>query len=232
MSKFYPKIKFSVNLKLEKDYFSKRDRKIHKFLPPGMNFVLRKEFIKDKNKILDAYLENYYSDAKEFLANSVKKTEDKWRKVEKIFFKKVDKLFGGWPWPKGNYRGYVSVARNYPRYIKEKIFAFPASARLGRNPDVDLRVIAHEMLHFIEYDYLEKKFGLKPSECYSSDNTFWQFTENLNVLIENSNFWKEFGSGFERKPYDDCRKLYVKMKKIWDKDQNIDNLVVKIFKLD
>jgi hypothetical protein len=231
MSKYYPKVKFCIDLQQEKNFFLNSGRDLSIFLPAGMSFVLRKEFLKDKDKIIKAYLENYYKDAKKYLLGSVKSAQEKWVKSKKIFFKKVDKLFKNWPWSKGSYRGYITVARRYPRFIKYKLFAFPAQSFRFKSQNLDLRVIAHEMLHFLEYDYLEKKFGLEPSESNSADSTFWQFTENLNVLIENSNFWKEFNAGIESKPYDDCKKLYVKMKKIWDKDKDIDNLVRKIFKI-
>ncbi len=228
--KYYPKIKFCVDLNREKKVFLARERNAERFLPVGIGFVLRQEFIKNKNEILNAYLDEYYLAQKDYLADSVRNTQTKWQKVEKIFFKKVDRLFHDWPWPKGNYRAYVSIGRSFPRFIKEKTFAFPLRTYKPGRENMDLRVVAHEMLHFIEYDYLSKKFGLLPSECNSPDNKFWQFTENLNVLIENSNFWQEFSRGIYPDPYPDCKKLYLKMKKIWDKNKDIDNLVAKILK--
>ncbi|MFA7662442.1 MAG: hypothetical protein WCX88_00815 [Patescibacteria group bacterium] len=229
--KYYPKVKFKIDLEAEKKFILNRQRNLQKFLPAGMAFVLRDEFIKNKDQILSAYLETYYFDQKKQLHQSVLNTTKKWEQVSQDFFKKVDKLFSGWAWPKGNYRGYVSIARSHPRFIKEKMFSFPMiNYRPGRE-DIDLRITAHEMLHFIEYDYFEKKFGLIPSECNSVDNFFWQFTENLNVLIENSDFWSHFSLGLTSEPYPDCKKLYNKMKKIWDKDQSIDNLVMKIFQV-
>lgn len=229
--KYYPKIKFCIDLEQEKKFFLGRKRNLQRFLPPGIGFVVRDEFIKNKDKILNAYLDEYYREQKDYLTDSVKNTQAKWQKVEKEFFKKVDRLFNNWPWPRGNYRAYVSIGRSFPRNINEKIFAFPMRTWKPGREDNDMRVIAHEMLHFIEYDYLSKKFGLKPSEFYSPDNTFWQFTENLNVLIENSEFWKKFSLGFQSKPYADCKKLYAKMKKSW-RNQNIDNLTKKIFQID
>lgn len=227
---YYPKIKFYIDLEREKKLFLGRKRDLQRFLPVGMGFVLKDKFVKNKYKILSAYLDQYYLDQKDYLADSVKNTQTKWQRVEKEFFKKVDQLFN-WPWPKGNYQGYVSIARSFPRNIDTKVFAFPMRTYKPGREDGDLRVTAHEMLHFIEYDYLNKKFGLEPSEFYSPDNTFWQFTENLNVLIQNMRFWKTFSLGFTSKPYPDCKELYIKMKKIWDKNRNIDNLVKKIFKL-
>ncbi len=229
-AKYYPKIKFIIDLEQEKEVFLSRSKNIANFLPVGMSFVLKKEFIKNRNKILNAYLDQYYTDQHQYLTDSIKNTRAKWQKVEKIFFQKVDKLFHNWPWPKGNYRGYVSIGRMFPRDIKKKIFAFPLRSFKPGRENLDLRVIAHEMLHFIEYDYLQNKFGLKPSEIHSADNTFWQFTENLNVLIENSKFWREFSLGQSR-PYPECKKLYKKMEKIWHKNKDIDNLIEKIFTL-
>lgn len=222
---YYPKIKFTVDLKREKQFFLNRKRNLQKFLPAGLSFVLKPEFKSKKNAILSAYLDAYYSEQRKNLVSSVNNTRLKWSKVEKIYFKKVDNLFHNWPWSKGNYQAYISIARSFPRNIEKKYFAFPVQSYKPGRENQDIRVIAHEMLHFIEYDYLQNKFGLTPSESNSKDNTFWQFTENLNVLIENSNFWREFSAGCKSKPYPDCEKLYNRMKKIWDKNKDVDKLI-------
>ena len=227
--KYYPKIKFIINKDLDKDHILKRDRNLAGFLPPGMSFVTRKEFIKNKDKILSAYVDEFYAAKIKHLRESVKDTKAKWSKVEKTFFRKVDHLFHNWPWPRGNYRGYVSIALSCPRNIKEKFFAFPQKIYWPGMENRDLKVVAHEMLHFMEYDYLQNKFGLTPSHDYSKDNTFWQFTENLNVLIENSDDWKEFNLGLKWKPYSDCAEMYKKMKKVWDKTPDVDALVEAVF---
>jgi len=78
---------------------------------------------------------------------------------------------------------------------------------------------------------VQKKYHLKPSESRDKDNFFWQFTENLNVLIENSKMWQPISNGSVSKPYDDCAALYRKMEKIWKKNHDLDNLIVKTFKL-
>ena len=123
----------------------------------------------------------------------------------------------------------ASIWYRFPRDIKHQRFAVPANPNFKYHSAP--HVIAHEMLHFITYDYLEKKYGLKPSEHTDPDNTFWQFTENLNVLIENDPIWAEFADGKISKPYPDCQELYEKMKAIWDQNKDIDNLVRQIFNL-
>lgn len=229
MKKYYPKIKFGLNIYLEKKFFNifSNDQKA---IRPELRFLLEGKFSRTRDKFLSAYTDNYYKIHSEDIMREIKKTEKSWKKVEKYFFHEVDRLFNGYPWPKGKYFGYASIWRMFPRFIKMKTFAFPAEPKNFRR-NITTAVIAHEMLHFITYDYLQKKYKLKPGECCSKDKTFWCFTENLNVLIENEKIWHKFTGGEKNKPYLECQPLYFKMKKIWDKNKNLDNLIVNIFRI-
>ena len=145
-----------------------------------------------------------------------------WKGKEAAFFARAKKYFGSHPWPPGEYTAMGSVWRINPRNIPELSFTIPLTGKRNRNA-----VIAHEMLHFLEYDYLEKK-GHAPSEPGDDDNTFWQFTENLNALIEQEDEWDEFTGGVKKehvKP--ECRKMYEEMKKLWTGD-SVDELAEEI----
>ncbi|MDA3840758.1 MAG: hypothetical protein PF572_06780 [Patescibacteria group bacterium] len=112
--------------------------------------------------------------------------------------------------------------------IEEKEFSFPIN-----KPGSSNIVIAHEMLHFITYDYLEKKYKLEPKECHDNDRLFWEFTEAFNLLLENEKYWREIAKykGTEEfKPYMGFDKTYDKMKIIWKKNKDFDNLVREMFK--
>ena len=184
-----------------------------------------------KAKISQA-IDDFYKDNQEGIAERVKQAEINWIKVEDSFYKKVDKLFSGYAWPKPDgeikeYQAIGSILGIFPRDIYRKTFAFPANPLKNKfNPNL---VIAHEMLHFITYDYLEKIYNLDPSEHNSQDNKFWQFTENLNALIEAEPMWAEFlGQGKpNRKP--ECAELYDEMEKIWREDKDLDNLIKQVF---
>lgn len=183
---------------------------------------------KDEAKIkqgVKEFVKKFYKIHQEEIKANFESAKKNWRRVEKSFYNKVDELLGHYPWPKGEYSGMASVLNIYPRNIEKKWFTFPAKNQMRAN-----RVIAHEMLHFIVYDYMEKKYGLEPSECYHKNNKFWQFTENLNCLIEGEKMWEEFLDG-DKKVYlkEDCRHLYEKMQKVWDKKKDIDHLIKKIF---
>lgn len=223
----YPEIKFLVDKKIDIRQARKRTYRLDKLLGKNLQFLLRPEFAKSKRKFLIAYVNNFYKVRGDEITANLKETETKWQCCAKSYYKKVDKVFHCYPWPNGHYIGIISIWFLYPRYIDKKTFTFPL--KNYKFKDLDLRVIAHEMLHFITYDYLQKKYGLKPSERNDRDNSFWQFTENLNVLIENSPFWNEFSGEFRSRPYEECRALYRKMEKIWKKNKDLDNLIIKIF---
>lgn len=232
MPKQYPHVKFIIDQKQDMSVLKWGDDYIKQCFPDNMRFVNEKNFSKkERLKLAESFAVNRYKKELKIIKSGLKITEQKWRRHEKIFFRLVDNIFKKYPWPKGNYRGYISVFYRFPRFISQKKFAFPTQYNNPKYADIDMRVIAHEMLHFIAYDYLQKKYHLKPGERRDKDNFFWQFTENLNVLIENSRMWQPFSDGLILKPYDDCAALYRKMEKIWRKNRDLDNLIIKTFKL-
>ncbi len=233
MPKKYPRVKFIIDRKLDVSSLKWGDDYIKHCFPNNMRFVCEKDFSKkERLKLAENFAKSRYNKELNAIKNNLKVTEQKWHKCEKIFFRLVDKIFKNYPWPKGNYRGYISVWARFPRFIKQKMFAFPVQYNNPKFVNFDLRVITHEMLHFITYDYLQKKYHLKQSECNDKDNIFWQFTENLNVLIENSKMWLPISHGFISQPYDNCAVLYQKMEKVWRKNNDLDDLILKIFKLE
>ncbi len=223
MKNIYPTIVFSAKKKYDKEFFkhfSKPDWAIR----PELQFLLHKDFRNTREKFLFAYVDNYFTIYEKRIADNVKQVRLRWESVSKYFYSEVALMFKGFPWPKGNYRAYSSIWRMYPRDIRKKTFAFPAE---DNRTDFAMKVIAHEMLHFITYDYLEKKYKLRPSEVSSKENIFWQFTENLNVLIENQRKWARFTKNRRSKSYPECKKLYLAMERIWDSNNDIDNLILK-----
>lgn len=222
--KYKPDISFSIDKDVDLDIFMdflSEGRAIH----PDLKHLEDMDDIEKCHSIAKKFFDKYYKDYKEDIEKGLKRAEEDWRKVEIGFYEKVDELFDAYPWPEGEYSSTASILKTYPRFIDKKFFTFPAD-----RPDVSNLIIAHEMLHFITYDYLEKKYALKPSERYDKDNTFWQFTENLNVLLENDPGWQSvFGNREGRKsaPYSECEEMFKNMKKIWDDNKNLDNLIQK-----
>lgn len=226
-AQYRPKIEFGVDKKTDLEMYMMFWRSgLHK-----LDALAHLENVEDEEAVFDEaekYFDAYYKEHGEEIKTRTETAERDWELVEDDFYCKTDAMFHDFPWPKGDYKGVASILSMFPRDIEGKFFTFPVNPAITRKPT---STVAHEMLHFLEYDYLQKQYGLKPSESYDEDSKFWQFTENLNVLIENGESWKEFKSGErESKPYPDCEDLYKRMKEIWDKNKNIDNLIREIFK--
>lgn len=238
--KYIPEIEFGIDPNYDKDICFGFWRR-HQYVLDELKYLLDikdEDIVKQEiDKFVDAFYQKNQADIQEKLVQGQKQ----WSELADTFFAKVDKIFQSYPWPQalaenqGKYQAMGSIWHRYPRNIKHQRFSIPANPSFKYHTAP--HVIAHEMLHFITYDYLEKKYGLQASESKDPknpdnpdyDNTFWQFTENLNVLIENDPMWAEFSDGKVSKPYPDCQELYEKMKVIWDQNKDIDNLVRQIF---
>lgn len=135
----------------------------------------------------------------------------------------VNKIFKNHPWPKGKYIGYVSAFLMYPRNIREKTFFFPFSHSTPKFSNI---IIAHELLHFIFFDYI-KKHGYKESKTHNKKAEYiWQISEVFNAVIENWDpYYKIFKvKDLKQKPYTG-QKYFQKMEKQWRENQNIDQLL-------
>lgn len=223
IAKDYPKIEFSFNLDVEKEIFLTFWR-VGQCLHPELNYILEEKNEMTAKKEISNFIDNYYQKKGETLKNNFEHVIKEWSEVEASYYQKVDKLLGNYPWPKENYQAFASVLYCFPRSIDGQWFTFPVNTKFNA-----IQVIAHEMLHFIVYDYMEKKFGLQPSECFDQDNKFWQFTENLNALIEDEPIWSEFMKDNKANVKNECLDLYKEMKKDWH--GNVDQLIRKIFSL-
>jgi hypothetical protein len=212
---------FNWRNKDNKDY-------LKKFLPKHLQFILNKSFTKkEKDKIIREYTKSYYLNYQQYLKDNIKKIKKEWTKVEPKYYKIINKIFKNHPWPKGNYRAFGSIYNMYPRHIDSKIFYFPAETN---NPQFALKVIAHEMTHFIYFDYLKKKYKLNEDSKIKGkkDEYVWLVSEIFNYTLERwAPYKKIFKNESKRKPYFGNENLCQKMHKDWQKKQDIDWLLDK-----
>lgn len=233
----YPKIKLKIDIERDiRNCFnfvrSKRGDKDQQFLlwflPDDFQYILSKNFSeKERSKIIKEYTNHIYKIKRNEIKKGLEAVKKNWQKVESRYFKLINKVFKGHPWPQGNYRGIISVWRMFPRYIKPKIFFFPYRHKV---PKFSNKVIAHELLHFIFFDYIDKKYGLKEmSEKGKLNEYVWQVSEVFNDVMED---WQPYYSIFKIKPmsYPDTEKIFAKMKKQWEQKQDIDWLLDQWFK--
>lgn len=232
MSK-YPKLNFKIDEKEDTNNcinFVKSERKGIKcqfliwFLPDDLKYILNKNLLEnERDKIIREYTNHIYKAREKEIKNGFKKAQEDWQMVEKEYFELVDKIFKNHSWPKGNYRGIVSIWHMFPRYIKHKIFFFPYK---HKNLKFSNKVIAHEMLHFIFFDYLEKRFNLKEDSKIKNkpDDYIWKISEVFNNVIED---WRPYNKLLKEnsRPYPGTKKMFQKMKKQWREKQDVDLLL-------
>jgi hypothetical protein len=217
----YPKIKFLINP--NKDIFNAysfltEDGHYRKcFFPLELQHIFKKNVSTlEQKKRIKEYTEDIYEVKRKEIEAGAKFVEEEWKEKEKAFYNFSNQIFKNHPWPKGKYIGYVSIYRLYPRYLEEKIFFFPYSTK-----DVSpIQVIAHEMLHFIFYDFIEKKYSKKK---LNDSKYIWKISEAFNTVIETwEPYKKEMGIVYNVQPYAECEDMFLKMQKQWSEEPNLE----------
>jgi predicted SprT family Zn-dependent metalloprotease len=171
--------------------------------------------------IVEKFVKSIYFKNQSLVEKNFLIYEKNWRRMEKDFYFLVDKLFCQYPWPKGKYIAYSTIWGLYPRFLENKTFQIPYKYKKKRYISV---IIAHEMLHFIFYDYLYKKFPKFQNHKY--DFYLWHLSEIFNVIIQNSPEWLKV---FQQKTmiYPEHKKYLPKFEKFWQESKNIDDWIIK-----
>lgn len=220
-----PKLKFAIDVRVDisnAKWFVKNGEFLDWFLPSDLEYLTHQGISPSKrNAILTKYTKDTHKINQKDILKGVKDTKKRWTKIESKFYKIVDQIFQGHAWPKGKYIGYASVYLMFPRDISAKTFFFPYS----KDRWDPIATIAHEMLHFMFYDYIEKNYGIKGNgKLRGKDPKYvWQVSETFNTVIENWTPYKKiFNVTKNIKPYPGCEKMYAAMTKQWAKNPDIE----------
>ncbi|QQR77152.1 MAG: hypothetical protein IPJ67_03295 [Candidatus Moraniibacteriota bacterium] len=143
------------------------------------------EFIGKKSDIA-SYVSEIYNRDRDVMKDRLKQYEEKWRVAEPVYFAGVHALFDSSFWPEGKYIAFPTVWGMYPRFLEDKTFQLPYEP--ANRADI-LFIIAHEMLHFIFYEY----FLAKHQEYRNEDSDFflWHVSEIFNTIVQNSASWPQ-----------------------------------------
>lgn len=190
----YPKLKFQLNLELD----NMMGFQFMGVNTGGVDFgagIVRlypelskaKEISGDERRSLIAdFAKKYYSDNKAEMEDKLQEVSEKWKLVSNDYFVNVDKVFNNPIWPQGDYICYLSMFDCNPRFLDNKSFQVYFKHKQGTN-----HVIAHEMLHFVFFDYLQTKesnFNQKLEE-----HTAWLLSEWFNDLVLELPAFSKFG---------------------------------------
>lgn len=177
------------------------------------------------------FVKEKYAEHADIIDTNLASYEQKWRVVEPKFHELVRGLFGTHPWPKGKYVAYPTIWGMFPRFLDNKTFQLPFKFRNKRYVNV---VIAHEMLHFIFYDYFFKHYPKYEGDDY--DMLSWHVSEIFNTVVQNSEPWLKVFS-VPTMGYPEHEKIVARLSRIhtgkdgWRTDDLIRDILVEAEKL-
>jgi predicted SprT family Zn-dependent metalloprotease len=147
-------------------------------------FEGKKNITKKEEKQITNFVKKEYKKKEKIIAKNLQEYEDNWKKVEQPFFELVELLFGRRQWPKGKYIAYSTIWGMFPRFLEDKTFQVPVEYKNKKYVNV---IIAHELLHFMFYDYFYTQY---PRYNKRKEDFFvWNISEIFNVVVQNSSEW-------------------------------------------
>lgn len=159
------------------------------------------------------YVDQVYETKENILAQVQTQIQTNWHAVETKFLEETQKIFNGHPWPEGAYVGFLSIFNCNPRFLNQKTFQV-----YYEHPEGPVYVCAHEMLHFMFYDYLEKHPELMEG---FSEALIWHLSEIFNVIIlEIPEFVKITGNA-NPQPYKKHVESIPKFRELWKSEKDV-----------
>jgi len=175
------------------------------------------ESAEDKRKYLDNYISEYYVSHKNEVELLSNKTIKYLKQEQEKYFLLVDKIFKNYPWPKKELIGNFSIFDFCPRFIEDGEF----QVFIYDNRNLQLFTIFHECLHFIFYDFAQKKFPEIIGKIDTEKGKFWDMAEVFNAVIQNTDDFIDLHGKIDSIGYPDHKDLIVKGAILWEKNHDV-----------
>lgn len=188
-------------------------------LHPKLKSVRLLKNIAQKKKAIHLYFNNYYHTHNIAINRSIQNLQRVWRKKEKKFLVVTEKLFGDFQFPQGKYIAYASIINCNPRFLDSKTFQFFYKKTLADR----IYTVAHELLHFIFFDFVEKKLKNKTKDL--SEDQLWDLSEIFNVIIFESSQYQNIIDKRYVLPYPDHKHLLPQFRKVYRDSCNTEEFI-------
>jgi len=195
--------------------FSEGIIKIH----PKLKLAKSLKDVIQRKKIIHLYFNNYYRTHKTAILRKIKSIRKVWRKKENEYITITEDFFDGFQFPKGKYIAYASITNCNPRFLESKTFQF-----FYKKPLADaIYTIAHELLHFIFFDFIKKK--LKKETKHLSEDQLWDLSEIFNVVVLKSPRYRRIVNQKFVIPYPYHRHYVRQFEKIYKNSRNAEEFI-------
>ena len=232
--------KYSVNIKINKNLDKQICRnfinaKIGDFdfgkeriidLHPELNKARSKDK-KERSKIINNYIEAYYKNHYQEIAEAKKFINTIWQEIENNYFKEVEKLFNNKVYLKSkDFTVFISIFSCSPLIEPQ---GWQIYYKIKSKSEIK-RIFAHEILHFFYYSYVKNNKSIKSYYNNLEQEGYWTKAELFNVVILNqSDFQKIIGR--KEKGYDIHKKYFSVFKNNWKKSKDLNDYLIKSAKL-
>lgn len=188
---------------------------------PNLKKAALAENIAIKKIIINKYFANYYKTNKKSIQKKVQLVRYSWKKVEGDYVRITEQYFNDYKFPDGMYVAYVSIINCNPRFLESKTFQFYYKKSI---PDA-VYTIAHELLHFIFYDFVNKK--LKKETRHLTEDQLWALSEVFNVIVLRSPLYKNIIDKKSVRPYPDHKKYLNRFGKEFKKSKDAKDFILR-----
>ena len=120
------------------------------------------------------------------------------------------------------YCGTLSIFDCNPRYLDKNVF----QVYYKRSNQDKLRVIFHEVIHFIFFDYCRANLGGIVNGMDQNQGKYWDLSEIFNVIILNQLAFQKIIKKQEKIFYPKHKEIYSIIEKKWqESDGNMEKFI-------
>lgn len=177
---------------------------------------------REKENFYKKYINRVYNEKGSTIENGKNQLQKDWDNIENKFLTITQKLFNEHPWPEGAYVGFLSIFNCNPRFLSQKTFQC-----YYNHPEGLVYVVAHEMLHFMFFDYVDHYKELLKN---FSESEIWKLSEIFNIVILSLPEFVDLTNNPNPKPYPKHKDLIPDFKKLWNVENNLDRFLKKAAK--
>jgi len=188
---------------------------------PQLKAIKSLKDIGQKKKFIHAYFDNYYQIHRTEMLRKLRRVRDVWRAREQKYITATEKFFGGFQFPKGKYIAYASIINCNPRFLDSKTFQF----FYKKSIEDAIYTIAHELLHFIFFDFVKKKLRKEIKQL--SEDQLWDLSEIFNVVVLGSTRYRNIVNQKFAIAYPDHQQYIKRFRKVYKNSQNAKEFIRK-----
>lgn len=176
----YPRIQYQLNKELDKEMM----REFFDMKAGGIDFsqgiyAMHPALHGKKNeRDIWRYCDEYYKENYTLLQRKRNSFQKEWDTFGPPILQAMQNVFYGMDYPKGKYKGYLSIIDCNPRFVWNKTF------QVFFNHPLEVRfTTAHEILHFLFFAYMEEHHPDIYYEGNPEEGYLWDMSEIFNSVV-------------------------------------------------